>query len=147
MALTAPTPGLAAARVVGEAMITRVKRTPADATVGDVRRLFGNDHVHAATLVAGGVLVAVVDRDDVADPAVPDSAPVRALGRLSGRVVGPDADLAATRVAMLAEGRRRLVVVAPDGRLLGLLCLKRTLRGFCADTDLAAREAERADLG
>ncbi len=40
---------------------------------------------------------------------------------------------------LLARGRRRLAVVDERGALLGLLCLKRRLTGFCSDADVAAR--------
>jgi hypothetical protein len=40
---------------------------------------------------------------------------------------------------MLAAGLRRLAVVDGQGSLLGLLCLKRHLGGFCSDADVAAR--------
>jgi hypothetical protein len=40
---------------------------------------------------------------------------------------------------MRRAGRRRLAVTSEDGRLLGLLCLKASGRGFCSDEDVAAR--------
>ena len=44
---------------------------------------------------------------------------------------------------MVETGRRRLAVVDEYHRLLGLLCLKRSHRDFCADADVQARGAER----
>jgi hypothetical protein len=40
---------------------------------------------------------------------------------------------------MLATGARRLAVVGDSDVLLGLLCLKRHLGGFCSDTDVCRR--------
>ena len=39
-----------------------------------------------------------------------------------------------------STGQRRRAVVDDSGRLLGLLCLKQRLTGFCSDDDVAARE-------
>ena len=58
--------------------------------------------------------------------------------------MGPDADLHATWEAMTG---RRLAVVDPQGRLLGLLCLKRSRRGFCSAEDVAERDRERRLAG
>jgi len=44
---------------------------------------------------------------------------------------------------MSRTGRRRLAVVDDGGVLVGLLCLKRTGRGFCSDLDVASRAASR----
>jgi hypothetical protein len=46
--------------------------------------------------------------------------------------------------AMIASGQRRAAVVSPDGRLLGLLCLKASGTGFCSDQDVRARALDRA---
>ncbi|GLZ49187.1 hypothetical protein Acsp06_53720 [Actinomycetospora sp. NBRC 106375] len=123
-------------------MLRRPKVLPASATVADARAVLADDHVHAALVVDGGVLLAVVERGDL-DPSVPAAMPAALVGRLAGRTVGPDADLDATWSEMAARGRRRMAVVDGDGVLLGLLCLKRSGRGFCSDADVAARAADR----
>lgn len=130
-----------AVSTVGHAMITIPKTCPATTTVGAARALLG-DHVHALLVVAGRRLLAVVERDDLAG--APDDAPIRPLGRLAGRTVPPGADLAAVREAMERSGVRRLAVVDADGDLVGLLCRKRSGRGFCTDEGVLARWAERA---
>ena len=79
----------------------------------------------------------------MAGPAPPGNALALTVGRLRGRVTRPDADLAATWKAMTAQARRRLAVVDDRGDLLGLLCLKRSGLGFCADTDVRARVLDR----
>ena len=113
-----------------------------DVSVGAARAFFTDGHVHALLLVEDGVLVAVVERDDLVG--VPDGARARTVGTLAGRVAGPADDLEATRQAMAAREQRRLAVVDERGVLLGLLCLKRHGRGFCSADDVAAREADRA---
>lgn len=127
---------------VADAYLKSPKIHQPDMSAGAARAFFTDDHVHALLLVRDGVLVAVVERDDLAG--VPDSARARAVGSLAGRVIGPDEDLEATRLVMAAQHRRRLAVVDQRGLLLGLLCLKRHGRGFCSSEDVAAREAERA---
>ena len=121
-------------------MLTHIKLSPANVTVRDLQRLFGDDHVHVALIVANGRLLSVIARTDLTDR---HSGPAVALGRLKSRVVAPDADLDQMWRAMLGSGRRRLAVVAADGTLRGLLCLKRDGTGFCSDPDVRAREAAR----
>ena len=108
-------------------------------TAAELRALFTDDHVHCALLADAGRLVAVVDRDDLRPG--PGDAPAAGYGTLEGRVVHPGADLEATRLSMLQQGRRRLAVIDQDGMLLGLLCLKRSSQGFCADSDVQARRS------
>jgi CBS domain-containing protein len=123
-------------------MVSIPKTCPATTTVAQVRDDFQNDHVHCVLIVDGSVLLAVIERPDIAD-ARPEARAV-SLGRLHHRVISPGEALEQARVAMLDQGRRRLAVVDDRGSLLGLLCLKRTGLGFCADTDVRARAAERA---
>lgn len=127
---------------VAAAMLRRPKVCAPSTTVAAAREMLGDDHVHALLVVADGVLLAVVDRADLED--APPGAPAAERGRLGGRVVGPDADLHATWDAMTG---RRLAVVDARGVLLGLLCLKRSRRGFCSAEDVAARERERRQAG
>jgi CBS domain-containing protein len=123
-------------------MLRRPKICAPSTTVAQAREMLGDDHVHALLVVASGVLLAVVDRSDI-EGALPD-APAVERGRLHGRVVGPDADLHATWAEMTG---RRLAVVDAQGLLVGLLCLKRSGRGFCSAEDVEARERERRLAG
>jgi len=127
------------AAVVAEVMIRRPKLCGMQTTVEQARVCLEDDHVHALLVTRDGVLVAVVERADLAG-AEPEQ-PVWPLGRLGDRVVGVDDDLAVVSRAMAESGRRRLAVVDPDGRLAGLLCRKRSGRGFCSDEGVAARAA------
>jgi CBS domain-containing protein len=127
---------------VADAMLTIPKTCPVPTTVAQARALFADDHVHALLVVERGRLVAVVDRADLVAAAA--GAPAHAVGRLAGRTVAREADLAATRERMRAGGRRRLAVVDAAGGLAGLLCLQRHGRGFCTDEGVRARARERS---
>lgn len=138
--VTDPCTGGSAARTAGEAMVRAPKTCGVGTTTGQAHAFFADDHVHALLVVDGPRLVAVVERADLAGPA---DAPVHGLGRLAGRTVGPAAPVGAVAARLRSEGRRRTAVVDDEGRLLGLLCFKRSGRGFCTDADVAARAAER----
>ena len=129
---------------VAGAMLHHPKVWPADVTVADLRDAFVDGRVHTALIVARETLLAVVTRPDIA--ACPNDEPARQYGRLSGRVVKPDADLTQVWVRMTRERTRRLAVIDHDDALLGLLCLKRSGRGFCGDADVDARAAERREV-
>lgn len=136
-----PTLAGPAGSVVADAMIRFPKVCGSATTVGQARDQLLDDHVHAVLVVEDGTLLAVVERADLhgasaAEPAWP-------LGRLAGRVVGAAADLAAVTRDLAGSGRRRLAVVDDAGRLAGLLCRKRSGRGFCSDDGVAARAAAR----
>ncbi|MEP7177473.1 MAG: CBS domain-containing protein [Pseudonocardiales bacterium] len=124
-------------------MIRRPKTCTGTATVGEVRQLFTDDHVHVALLVDHGRLLTVIARADIPSSA-PDDAAARSLGRLAERVILDTESLEGAHHQMLASGQRRLVVIDRDGCLLGLLCLKRSRTGFCTDQDIQDRAVERA---
>lgn len=132
------------AGTVGSAMLLEPTVHPADLTVAQARDAFDASRKrHMLLLVRDGFLLGTLTRDDLAGATNPDS---RALdfASLDGRTVPPDAPLAFTHEAMCERGIRRLAVTDGRGRLLGLLCLKRSLRGFCTDEGVAALRAERA---
>lgn len=130
---------MAGADTVDEVMVRRPKWSPADATIADVRALFVDDHVHMALLVREDRLMGAVLRADL-DVSTGSGEPALTLARLEGRTVTPGSCLAPVRSRMIATGQRRLAVVDHDGRLMGLLCLKRAHHGFCSDQDVASRE-------
>ena len=129
---------------VADAMVHRPKLLPVTATGRDVRELFLDDHVHAALVSDGDRLLAVVERQDLTETC--DDEPATTLGTLAGRTVDPGADLWSTWTWMTGAGVRRLAVVEDD-RCVGLLCLKRSGRGFCCDAGVWARSQERAGRG
>ncbi len=119
-------------------MLTEVKLHDPTTTVGQVRRLLADDHVHAVVIVEAGALLAVVDRADVeAEP--DDELTAVSIGGLGPRTVRVDTPLAAAWDLLERTGRRRLAVVDVDGVFRGLLCLKRSRTGFCSDQDVRAR--------
>jgi CBS domain-containing protein len=134
--------GQARPRTVLDAMVRGPKVLPADATVADVRALLADEHVHLALLVDGGRLVGTVSSRDLDGSAGPAD-PAARIATMDGRTVAPGVPLGPVRAEMIAASQRRLAVVDDDGRLLGLLCLKRAHTGFCSDRDLAAREDAR----
>jgi hypothetical protein len=128
---------------VADAMVSHPKQLPLAATVGDVRRFFDDDHLHAALIVTqSGCLAAVVERCDIIGSPAPDDARAAPFGHLAGRVLLPEASLRAAWLAMTATGQRRNAVISSDGRPLGLLCLKARHPGFCSDEDVADRARE-----
>jgi CBS domain-containing protein len=131
-----------AARTASEAMVVPTYLHDASTTVAKLREFFRDDHVQCALITNGFRLLAVVTRSDLTDAG--DSDPARRFGTLTGRVARPDDILEPLRLAMLGRGMRRMAVIGARGRLLGLLCLKRSGVGFCTAADIQARADERA---
>ena len=131
--------------VVADCMIRFPKLCDTGLTVGQAREHLLDDHVHALLVVADGLLVAVVERDDL--PGARSGDPAWRRGRLAGRTVRAGDDLARVTREMAERERRRFAVVGDDGQLVGLLCRKRSGRGFCSDDGVAARAAERDRAG
>jgi|SRR5690242_2471390 CBS domain-containing protein len=129
---------------VRDRMLTRCTTHPAGATIGDARDFFADDHKHLMLLVRDGRLCGTVLRSDLPPEGGPaDDRPALDLAVLEGRTVAPDDDVDHVRATLLSHEMRRIAVVDDDGHLLGLLCLKKHLRGFCSDADVAGRAAER----
>lgn len=134
-------------RPVAEFMVSRPKMLPATATLADVRALFTDDHVHLALIVEhADQLRSTVTRRDLeaaTSRGVPDSELAAEIGAVEGRTIeaGTDAEYALLTLTGAAERRR--AVIDEDNKLLGLLCVKRSGRGFCGDADVDARAQER----
>jgi len=130
---------------VADAMITCPTTHGIDSSVSDIARFFADDHVHLALIVApDGLLVTTIDRADLAAVARP-AGPAAASGTLSGRTVGPSDNLETVAAWLAQTAQRRVAVVDDSGRLLGLLCLKKTGTGFCSDQDVRQRRDAAAD--
>jgi hypothetical protein len=127
---------------VREVSLASPKVFGSQSRVGHVRELLLDDHVHAALIVHRGKLLTVIESADIPID-VPDDFPAKDFGRLVGRTVRPDARAIATLELMRSAGRRRLAVIDVRGNLLGLLCMKRNMTGFCSEADVRAREMER----
>jgi CBS domain-containing protein len=134
---------MAERRTVGEAMLRRPTVHAPDLTVAAARAAFdASAMTHLLLLTRGGVLVGTLTRGDLeveTDPA----ALAAGLGSLEGRTVDPAVPLVQAQALMTERGLRRLAVVDPAMRLLGLLCLKRSRTGFCTDDGVAGMRAER----
>jgi CBS domain-containing protein len=128
-------------KTVAHVMVRHPKLCHEDSTIGDVRQLFADNHVHVVLIMSGAQVLTVIDRADLG-PDATDSAPAARLGRLGGRVIAPTASADTALQQMIAASRRRLAVVGPDGTLLGLLCLKRSGTGFCSDENVRQRQLE-----
>lgn len=131
---------------VADAMLNSATLSGPACTVGDLRTLFKDDHIHAAVVVDQGRLVTVVERSDLT-PQLDHAVPAAALGHLRGRVLSPDVPLEQARLRMLEAGLRRLAIIDDQGRYRGLLCLKRSGTGFCSDQDVRTRTADRRASG
>ena len=117
---------------VGEAMLSRPKTLGADASVGDLRRLFENKSVRTALLVDGAAFAGAVERDDVPDTA-DDTEPARTFARLDEELVRPGQRVRDVIAQLDASREGRLVVVDEDGSTLrGLLCLSGVEGAFCS---------------
>lgn len=127
---------------VADVMIGRPKTLPADASVAAARAVLADDHVVLVLLTEDGVLRGTLLREDLPDTA-PGPAPALPLSRLTGRTVAPAAPLADVHELLVRTGRRRLAVVDDEGRLLGLVCLKRRRTGYCTDAGVAERARSR----
>jgi CBS domain-containing protein len=127
---------------VADVMIGRPKTLPSDASVAAARAVLADDHVVLVLLTEDGVLRGTLLREDLPDTA-PGPAPALPLSRLTGRTVAPAAPLADVHELLVRTGRRRLAVVDEEGRLLGLVCLKRRRTGYCTDSGVAERARSR----
>jgi CBS domain-containing protein len=131
---------------VADAAVTMPKTHPPDTTLAQISAFFTDDHVHAVLITdSDSRLLAMLERADLGI-LPPTSARAAPLGQLSGRTILPATPLSEAHEHLLRARRRRLAVTDPDGTLLGLLCLKRNLAGFCTDQDLASRALGTVDL-
>ena len=129
-------------RYVADVMVTRPKTLPAEASIGQVRAKFDDDHIVMVLLVEGDVLRGTLVRDDVPSDAAA-VAPALPLARTTGRTVLPSESADVVFRWLVDSGQRRLAVVDGGDRLLGLICLTRRRTGFCTDEGIAARAADR----
>jgi predicted transcriptional regulator len=117
---------------VGEVMLSRPKTLGADASVGDLRRLFENKSVRTALLVDGDAFAGAVERENVPDTAG-DAEPARTFARLDEERIRPGQRVRDVIAQLDASSEGRLVVVDDDGSTLrGLLCLSGIEGAFCS---------------
>ena len=130
--------------VAADLMVRHPKALHARSTLSDASAFFADDHVHMALVVgAGGRLLTTVERADLPDGTAA-STPLTSIGRLEGRTVPLDLPMVEVMDILQRAGGRRLAVIDRQGRLHGLLCLKRRGTGFCSDAGIASRAAARS---
>jgi CBS domain-containing protein len=118
---------------VGEAMLSRPKTLPSDASVADVRGAFATRAMRMVLLVDGDAFAGAVVRDDLPE-AARDDEPALEYANPDVVTVRPDEPVrdALGRIEESSEGR--VVVVDGDGvTLRGLICLKRAADTLCVD--------------
>ena len=125
-------------QAVADAMITTPKTLGLEMSVADAHHAFADTHVHMLLLTRDGVLHGTLLREDLRHDLDPRR-PAIALATLAERTISPNQSLDQARHHMDRSMARRLAVINADGKLLGLLCLKQTRRGFCTKTDVVAR--------
>ena len=141
--MSVPSPQQLIGKTVGDVVVRQPKTLPVDVFVGQARACFTDDHVHLLLLTESGRLIGTLTRTDLPDH-LDDNDLALPHSRMAGRTAPPDMSAEQARELLVASGQRRLASVDYQGTLLGLLCLKRSLTGFCSDADVAARAAERA---
>jgi len=119
-------------------MVRHPKVLPDDATVGQVRAVFEDDHVHMVLLTHGSLLCGTVVRGDVPDT-TSEAQKALCFARLTGRTVPASAPADALLPLLVTRQERRLAVVDDDGLLVGLLCLNARGTDFCSDADVTTR--------
>lgn len=136
-------PGSVLQQTVADGMIANPKTLGVELSLSDAQRAFTDAHVHMLLLTRDGVLHGTLVRDDLL-PTLDRRRPVVALATLAGRTIGPERSLEEARRRLDLTMTRRLAVTDGHGRLLGLLCLKQSREGFCAEADVLARQSERS---
>jgi len=129
---------------VGEVMLRHPKTLPADASLGEARAALSNDHVHVVLLTEGTQLVGTLTRTDL--PPMGTLGPALPWSKLAGRTVEPGTATSAVYDLLIDQEGRRLAVVAADGSLLGLMCLKQRKSGFCSNADVDSRARSRDQM-
>ena len=128
---------------VGDVMLHNPRTLAADASISQARAALDNDHVHMVLLTKGRALLGTLVSTDL--PAAATQGPALPWSTLVGRTVSPDASTPSVHDQLMHRGMRRVAVVDDDGTLLGLMCLKSRLTGFCSDADVGSRSRIRDD--
>jgi len=137
-----PVSGSVLQQTVADAMIITPKTLSVEMSLAEARRAFADTHVHMLLLTRDGVLHGTLVRDDLR-PGLDPRRPVVALATLAGRTISADRSLDEAQKRLDLSMTRRLAVTDASGRLLGLLCLKRSRDGFCAEADVLVRAHQR----
>lgn len=126
---------------VADHLVRLPKTLPLTTTVAEARAEFSDDHLHMLLLTSNGFLLGTLVPADLLDVDSDDDLAL-VYASVSGRTVPPTVNAEVMRRVLVSRGERRRAVVDRDGRLVGLLCLKSRLTGYCSDSDVAARAAD-----
>lgn len=120
----------AAGLTVADVMHKRFTALPASATIGDVRDWFAaSPNRRMAVLADDGRYIGSLARVDVTGDLDPASPAAGAADR--GPTVTPDAPASTGERLALSTEARRVPVVEPGGRLLGIVSVTNDLKAFC----------------
>ncbi len=125
-------------QTVAEAMISTPKTHDVEISLAEVADAFADTHVHMLLLTRDGILHGTLVRADLR-PGHEPRRPAIGVATLCERTIGPDRALDEARRHLDRSGTRRLAVTDATHRLLGLLCLKQSRDGFCAEADILDR--------
>lgn len=110
-----------------------------DATLSEVAALMRDRDVGCVVVVDDGRPVGICTDRDLAVRALPDAwphqTPIRCLMTTAVVTLPADCDVLRAAEVMGARGYRRIPVVAPDGRLLGVLSLDDVAPALAGETD------------
>ncbi|NIL91935.1 hypothetical protein RhoFasSB10_04289 [Rhodococcus fascians] len=123
---------------VRDVMVKHPKLIGAATTLEEVAHHFADEHVHMLLLVEQSRLVGTLIRADLCEDLPPTSSTIM-RPVLTGRCVRDDEPADAVLERMIRQGIRRLAVIDGTHHLAGLLCLKRSGKGFCSDADVSSR--------
>ena len=109
-------------------MLREPKTLPGDATVADVREILANQKVQMVLLADGPTFRGAVT--ELPDGARSTEAAV-AYADPNAETIAPSEPGDQVFERATASPHRRLIVLADDGALLGLVCLNSSRTGFC----------------
>jgi CBS domain-containing protein len=123
---------------VADVMLTAPKTLPPDTSVAVAREALADDHVQILLLGDGrdfrGAVTAIPERADAAAPAL-------GYADAGAETIAPTETAEAGYERARRTPTRRVIVLDRGGQLVGLLCLKRSLSGFCTS---GCRSGERS---
>jgi CBS-domain-containing membrane protein len=158
LATSAPSRQRASAYRAVDVMLREPAVLSSAAALDEVVALFASTHVHMVVLTdtgrLGGKLAGTLLRTDLpptprgpgadssTDWAPNEGKPAVTWARALGRTTHAEFPAAWALSLLNARGQRRSAVIDDDGRLLGMLCVKRHGQGFCSDDDVLARRRD-----
>ena len=113
---------------VADVMLADPKTVRGDASVAEVRELFGNRRVQMVLLADGtrfrGAITSLPDD-------APSDAPALSFAEPAPEVISADEPAASAYERACVTPSRRIVVLGEDETLLGLVCLDKSKTHFC----------------